>query len=276
MTKDNTPTNPTEEQERFVPMGTKVSPSAAVVWDAICNALETDTYHMLQQFIYAMIRAASDQHNLSPEIQQLIDNLDFDAGWQTAMNLAAPNAEFDIAQMILILSQKGKRGFGAVMIDRPFMGHAQQTENVDQIYERLTEVIFRRHYLKLRQIGTDLGTHSVRQTLDTMIDAQTLLDLDDASREGPQMGDRTDYGRTAAAYGKRTKRKQHLTPDSPRFQQQTIHFQPDDVPDLPELHETLCGNCRHCDDNNPYGKTYCDRDDRPVSPEQKGCEHFEE
>ena len=49
-----------EEQKKFVPMGTKISPSAAVVWDAICNSLETDTYNMLQQFIYAMIRAASD------------------------------------------------------------------------------------------------------------------------------------------------------------------------------------------------------------------------
>lgn len=212
-----------EEQKKFVPMGTKISPSAAVVWDAICNSLETDTYHMLQQFIYAMIRAASDQHRLSPEIQQLIDNLDLDAGWQRAFNLVAPNSEYNIAQMILILSQEGKRGFGAVMLDKPFMGECRQTENVDMIYERLTEVIFRRHYQKLRQIGVSLGTHSVRETLDTMIDAQTLLDLDDASREGPQMGDRTDYGHQAAAYGKRTKRKPHYSPDSPQFRQQTLH-----------------------------------------------------
>ena len=224
---DNSRNNPAPtdaEQKKFVPMGTKVSPAAAVVWDAICNSLETDTYHMLQQFIYAMIRAASDQHRLSPEIRQLIDNLDLDAGWQQAFNLVAPNGEYAISQMILILNQKGKRGFGAVMLDKPFMGECRQTENVDQIYERLTEVIFRRHYMKLRQIGTSLGTHSVRETLDTMIDAQTLLDLDDASREGPQPGDRTDYGHQAAAYGKRTKRKPHYTPDSPRFQQQTCLF----------------------------------------------------
>ena len=42
-----------EDKDKFVPMGTKVSPEMAEVWNAVCDSLNTDTYHMLQAFIYA-------------------------------------------------------------------------------------------------------------------------------------------------------------------------------------------------------------------------------
>ena len=211
--------NQEKERERFEPMGTKISPAMAVVWNAVCDALGTDTYHLLQQFIYSMIRAASDQHAMTPDIRQLLDMLDLDAGWQNAINLCAPNGKLTISQMILIVEQEGKQGFGAVMLDKPFMGDCHQTENVDAIYERLTEVVYKSHYKKLRQMGIDKGTHSVRETIDRMLEEQAKIELDDASREGPQMGDRTDSGRVANAYGKKTKGKQHRTPDSVANQQ---------------------------------------------------------
>lgn len=216
--------NQDKERERFEPMGTKISPAMAVVWNAVCDALGTDTYHLLQQFIYSMIRASSDQHAMTPDIRQLLDMLDLDAGWQNAINLCAPNGKLTISQMILIVEQEGKQGFGAVMLDKPFMGDCHQTENVDAIYERLTEVVYKSHYKKLRQMGIDLGTHSVRETIDRMLDAQTIMELDDAIREGPQMGDRTDGGRVANAYGKKTKGKQHRTPDGEANRQQRIQF----------------------------------------------------
>ena len=47
-----------------------------------------------------------------------------------------------------------------------------------------------------------------------MIDAQTIFELDEAERaEMPQMGDVAPNGK-AVAYGKRTKRKKHFTPDT--------------------------------------------------------------
>lgn len=226
-----------KNRERFEPMGTKISPAMAVVWNAVCDVLHTDTYHLLQQFIYSMIRAASDQHNLTPEIRQLLDMLDLDAGWQNAINLCAPNGKLSISQMILIVEQEGKRGFGTVMLDKPFMGTCHQTENVDAIYERLTEVAYKTHYRKLKQIESDIGTHGVRETIDRMIEDQAHINNDDALREGPQMGDRTSNGRVANAYGKNTKRKPHRTPDS-LANQQTIKFAPEDVPDMPELMPT--------------------------------------
>jgi hypothetical protein len=201
-------------EEKFEPMGTKISPSAAVVWNAVCEALETDTYHLLQQFIYAMIRGASEQHEKSPEIERLMQALDLDAGWQNAINLCAPNGKLSIAQMILIVEQEGKKGFGAVMLDKPFMGECQQTENVDRIFERLTEVIFKRTYMKLREAGQMMKVKSQRELLETMADATILQELNEGfAREMPGMGEHAYNGRTYG-YGKKTKAKQKRTPDS--------------------------------------------------------------
>ena len=210
-------------EEKFEPMGTKVAPWAAVVWNAVCEALNTDTYHLLQQFIYAMIRGASEQHEKSPEIERLMQALDLDAGWQNAINLCAPNGKLSIAQMILIVEQEGKKGFGAVMLDKPFMGECRQTENVDQIFERLTEVIFKRTYMKLREAGRVMNVKSQRELLETMADGLILQELNEAfANEMPGHGEHADNGRSYG-YGKKTKAKQRRTPDSVA-QDQRIKF----------------------------------------------------
>lgn len=213
--------------EKFEVMSTKISPFMSIVWNAVCEALETDTYHLLQQFIYAMIRGASEQHNKSPEIERLMQALDLDAGWQNAINLCAPNGKLAIAQMILIVEQEDKRGFGAVMLDKPFMGECRQTENVDQIFERLTEVIFKRTYMKLREAGRVMKVNSQRELLETMADATIIQELNEGfASELPGMGESTENGRTYG-YGKKTKAKQRRTPDS-LARDQRIKFSDDD------------------------------------------------
>jgi len=202
-----------KQEDKSVVMGTKVTPWAAEAWNEICEALHTDTYHLLQQFIYAMIRGASLGHKVTPEIQRLLSALDFDAGWQNALNICAKD-RLSIAQMILIVEQEGKRGFGAVMIDKPFMSEAEQTENADVIFERLCEVVFRRTYLKLRRLGTILNVSSQRELLERMLDEQIAVELEQQFQaELPGMGDRAENGKPYG-YGKKTKAKQYRTPDS--------------------------------------------------------------
>lgn len=220
-----------EEDKKFEPMGTKISPAMAVVWNAVCDALHTDTYHLLQQFIYAMIRSASEQHEKTPDVQRLLDALELDPGWQNAINLCAPNGRYKIAQIILIVEDEDKRGFGVHMLDKPFMGECQQTENVDRIFERLAEVIYKREYIKLRQLGIRMEVKSIRELLSLMIDAQTVAMLEEEfTAELPGMGDRTEGGRVAGdnAYGKRTKQTKRRTPDSEARRQQRIVFTDED------------------------------------------------
>lgn len=210
--------------EKFVVMATKVSPDDAVVWDAICQARQTDTYHMLQNFIYTMIRAAADPHALNPDIQKILTMLEADAGWQKAFNLCAPNEKTKVSQMVLILEQEGRKGFGAVMIDKPFMGEARMTECTDDILERVCEVTMRGIYRRLRLLGARMECNNLSDVLLTMIDAQNVMQLDgELQDELPQAGDRADNGK-AYAYGKRTKSKYRRTIDSEANRQQRIVF----------------------------------------------------
>ena len=215
--------NPKSTDEKFVPMATKISPAAAEVWDAICQARQTDTYHMLQNFIYTMIRAAADPHALNPDIQKILTMLDTDAGWQKAFNLCAPNAKAKVSQVVLIMEQEGRKGFGAVMVNRPFMGDATMTECTDDILERVCEVTMRGIYRRLRLLGARMDCNNLSDVLLTLIDSQTILDLaGDVQAEGPQMGDRADNGHEYA-YGKRTKQTKRRTPDT-LDRQQRITF----------------------------------------------------
>ena len=214
---------PKPTDEKFVPMATKISPAAAEVWDAICQARQTDTYHMLQNFIYTMIRAAADPHALNPDIQKILTMLDTDAGWQKAFNLCAPNVKAKVSQVVLILEQEGRKGFGAVMVNRPFMGDATMTECTDDILERVCEVTMRGIYRRLRLLGARMECNNLSDVLLTLIDAQTILDLaSDVQAEGPQIGDRADNGHEYA-YGKRTKQTKRRTPDT-LDRQQRITF----------------------------------------------------
>ena len=200
-------------KERFEQLGTKIDPAMAEVLNACCDAMQTDVYHLLQWFAYVIVKASAPMHALDPRIQKLMALLDSDAGWQTAFNLANPD-DLTIAQVILILEQQGHKGFGAVMIDKPFFDEARQTECVDDILERVTEVTMSGIYRRLRLMGAKMECNNLSDVLLTMLDAQDILHLDEGFlSEMPQMGDVAPNGKPLA-YGKRTKRKKHFTPDT--------------------------------------------------------------
>jgi hypothetical protein len=83
-------------------------------------------------------------------------------------------------------------------------------------------------YRRLRLVGAKMKCESLMDVLLTMIEEQTILELDEGFRaELPGHGDHADNGRQVA-YGKKTKAKQHRTPDSvaddQRFHQTHIVF----------------------------------------------------
>lgn len=202
------------KDERFEQLGTKIDPAMAEVLDACCNAMGVDVYHLLQWFAYTIVKASAPMHNLDPRIQKLMTMLDRDAGWQNAFNLCNPD-KLKVAQVVLILEQQGHKGFGAVMIDKPWMGSLmRQTECVDDILERVCEVTMSGIYRRLRMMGADMECNNLSDILLTMLDVQDLLNAEERdTNEGPQMGDIAPNGK-AVAYGKRTKRKKHFTPDN--------------------------------------------------------------
>ena len=213
----------------FEPMGTKIHPDMAKVWDAVCQALGTDTYHMLQHFIYAMIRMASDSHQRTPEVEKLMTILETDVAWQNAINLCAPTGKQSIAQMILIVEQEGKKGFGMYMLDKPYMQECKQTECVDDILERVIEVGIKGLYKKLVRMGVDMRCNSFLEVILAMLDEQDLLNTEQADRS-EMMGQAnfSDYGK-AIEYGKKNKQLKHRTPDGEANRQQRIVFDEGDA-----------------------------------------------
>ena len=201
------------KDERFEQLGTKIDPAMAEVLNACCDAMGVDVYHLLQWFAYVVVKASSDLHALDPRIQKLMTMLDRDAGWQNAFNLCNPD-RLKIAQVVLILEQDNHKGFGAVMVDKPFFNEARQTECVDDILERVCEVTMSGIYRRLRMMGADMECNNLSDILLTMLDVQDLLNAEEREvSELPGMGEIAPNGR-AVAYGKRTKRKKHYTPDT--------------------------------------------------------------
>lgn len=215
-------------KERFESIATKIDPAMAEVLNACCDALQVDVYHLLQWFAYTIIRAAAPLHELDPRIQKLLTLLECDAGWQKAFNLANPD-NLKVAQVILILEQEGHKGFGAVLIDKPFMDEALQTECVDTILERVCEVTMRGIYRQLRDMGGELGCQNLSDILLSMIDEQNRLNAQtDIYTNGPLYGSHTASGQEYA-YGKKTKAKQRKTPDTlasdRRYKETQINFE---------------------------------------------------
>lgn len=215
------------DKEKYEPQATKISPSMAVVWDAICQALNTDTYHLLQGFIYTMIRASNQHHELAPEIQKLMAMLQVDAGWQNAFNLCNPDG-LKVARCILILEQEDKKGFGAVMVNKPWMEQSYQTESVDEIVECVLEVCMQGIFKRVRKLGAQMQSERLSDILLKMIDTQSSVELD--RENAAEMRGRNDIAGNGKpyAYGKKTKSKQRRTIDGEAHRQQVISFNDED------------------------------------------------
>ena len=199
--------------DKYEVLSVKIRPDQAVLLNTICDTLGVNTYQIFQMFFYTLMRASSPMHELSPEIQKIMTYMETDASWADAFNMANPN-DLRVARAILILEQENKKGFGAVMIDKPFCGEARQTECVDDILECVTEATMVGIYNRLRRMGARLDCENLSDVLLTMLDAQDFIEMTESeSKEGPQMGDIAPNGKVIA-YGKRTKRKKHFTPDT--------------------------------------------------------------
>jgi len=141
-----------------------------------------------------------------------------------------------------------------VMIDRPFMGKApekvddidhnradpQMTENVDAILERVTEVTMHGIYRRLRLFGARMECNDLSDILLTLVDGETIALLDEEAKAEMKGEAMYDYRGRRIEYGKKSKAKQHRTPDSmatdQRVRQQTITFDDSDAKttDAPE------------------------------------------
>jgi hypothetical protein len=210
-------------------LSVKVSQETYELLNILAEGLHhgTNANDLLKMFVQAFIESAKHCGPVSQDIQLLLDMLKIEGDWSKAFNFADITKQKRIAQVVLILEQPGREGYGAVLINRPYLPGKKpyMTYCVDDILERVAEVSMKGVYQRLRDIGNEIGTQSLRETLLKLIEDYKKHSMWlQFEEEGPQLGNYSDFGR-AIEYGNRAKRKKHLTPDSI---QQRIVFGDDD------------------------------------------------
>ena len=195
----------------------KVSSDTYDLLNILAEGLQhgTNANDLLKMFVQAFIESARHTGPVSQDIQLLLDILKIGGDWNKAFNFADITKQKRIAQVVLILEQPGRAGYGAVLINRPYLPGKKpyMTYCVDDILERVAEVSMKGVYQRLRDIGNEIGTQSLRETLLKLIEDYKKHSMWlQFEEEGPQLGNYSDFGR-AIEYGNRAKRKKHVTPD---------------------------------------------------------------
>ena len=227
MNSDGTATVACKVPAQWIPLLKLIAASR----DAVVNDL-------LKMCLHFIIETAKVTTAPSPEMRALLNMMRVDANWASMFNYVN-NGHFDVAQTILVLQQSkdGKpcEGYGLALFNKPFFGCDIQTESKeeegymtfskDEILERVVEICMGfSDYTNLRDIGNDLGSGSLRETLSRMIDAQLIEHLNESDREElPGYGEFHDFGKMLK-YGQKYVRKPRKTPDSIANAQQKIIF----------------------------------------------------
>ena len=223
----------------------KVTQAIYDLVNILCEGLQhgTNGNDLFRMFIQTFIESAKHDGPISPDMQHFLNLLKIEPGWHKAFNFADVTAQTEVAQVILILQQKGKHGFGLTMIDKPWMGEPTETRCVDDILERVIKVSMPGLYKKLDKVGKRLYCDTMRETLTLLSEYMNdSIDREEEQQEMPGYGENHDYGK-AIEYGHKFKRKPHRTPDSVANQQQTIHFNNEDR-DVAE-YEAKDLECKH-------------------------------
>ena len=211
------------KDEGYVSIATKVPNHVADLLTILAKQRGMEVYELLQLLVNGFISAAKYTGPLTPDMKQLMDALKLDVAFNQAFNFSSPTATNEIAQLILVLQQPGKKGFGLMMIDKPFINEATSTLSIPLIAGRVLEL----------SLGTDdfkrlrgmVAAHESSDPLDMirlMLDAQEVIDIEESNRrELPGHGEHHDYGKVIE-YGNKTKRIHHRTPDSVAQQQKIV------------------------------------------------------
>ena len=165
MTKDKS-TNKT------IQLQTKVSPEVYARLESICKQYGFSIFILLRMLSECIIRYMDDEHNLSEDLNRIMRMFEDIPGWKRSICLAEGLEDMDIVEAFYALRSSKHNGYRLVHVERPMMtGDAdgwQATYNVQRILERFIELTNPSLYIHLRQLGVDLGTESMLDTLHTL------------------------------------------------------------------------------------------------------------
>lgn len=217
------------EEDKYITLATKVSRHAAERLAALAQAKGMSIYEVIQMVVDTLIRYMDDRHNLTAEMEKAMSIFEHMVGWADALNLADPAVHREVAEAVYILQdQQGeKKGFRAVMVEKPFMGVWNQTANVQAIFDRLFNILLPEMYMRLFRARIILGYNSVVEVVNALADADVIAHINNEYRQEFEDAGRADNGRTVG-YGRKAKSYHHRTPDGVATDQR-IRFDDDDI-----------------------------------------------
>lgn len=209
-------------------ISTKVHPAVKEKLRRLCAKRGLTEYEMLQMVCDCIVRYMDDRHNLTPELEQAMSIFEHMVGWRNAYNLADPTIQSEVQEAVYITSDGAhkKKGFRAHLVRKPFMGEWEQTDNIIQIFERMTEVLLPEMYLDLRRLAVEKECYNLVELMRKLINDQTILELNDEIRKEFEDTARADNGKEYR-YGRRT--RQTKSRDIESCGQQTIQFNQEDI-----------------------------------------------
>lgn len=212
------------DTDKYVTLATKVSRHAAERLAALAAKKDMTIYEVMQMCIDTLVRYTDDRHNLTKEMEQAMAIFEHMIGWADALNLADPAVQREVAEAVYILQDPTgeKKGFRAVMVEKPFCGLWTQTANVQTIFDRLFNILLPEMYMKLYRAKIIMGFETVVEVLNGLADADAIAHLNDEFRQEFEDAARADNAK-AVGYGRKTRGLQHRTPDS-YAQDQRIKF----------------------------------------------------
>jgi len=218
-----------QDNDRFQVLATKVSNEAWHRINRLARKKGLTIYELVQMVCDTLIRYMDDRHNLSEDMEKAMNIFEHMDGWKDALNLADPASEKEVGEATYYLYDPtgSKKGTRAVHVMKPFFGNWSEDENIQHILERTLCLILPERYMRLRTLAKELDCSSLLELLDKFIDHFTTEQDAAELRRMFEDADRAENGRPLA-YGERTKRKPHRSPDDP---QRTITFTPADEPD---------------------------------------------
>lgn len=208
-----------ENNDNYILIQTKVSKAAAEKLHRLCEQRGLTPYKFIQMICDTIIRYTDDRHNLSAEMERAMTIFEHMVGWADTINVADPDVRMEISQAVYVFEDADhnrnnkRKGFRVTMVDRPFMGEWEETQNVNSIFERMVEVLLPELYRKLRYAAAELECNSIAEALSVLADADILIKLEDEFRKSFS-DDSRGTNNKAVNYGQRTKRKHRSDPDS--------------------------------------------------------------
>ena len=202
-------------KEKYEMMQTKVHPVVYARVKRIMKLKGLSDYNILQMMVDCIVRYMDDRHNLTPEMEQLMSIFEHMEGWRDALNIADPSVRRVVGEAIYFLfDEEGKKkGCRAVHVTKPFFGHWSEDMNVQHILERALCLLMPERYRRLRALAVDMECSSMLELFDKLIDHHTREEDAAELRRGFEDADRAENGKPLA-YGQRTRRKKHTSPDS--------------------------------------------------------------